>query len=205
MFHVLLSHTGWHALKEWILPWKVFSEQGDHPRCHQFIQAPEDGLTRARSTLGLVSISVKIGQTAVHTCTGEGLLRLFFYSPFFFSCWARTRTDYAGTAMDSAYVDGSSLPTSCRTRREPLPQDYLESNPCIWSSSLKKSLHYRLAELEKREQKREKNKNKNKKSKKGNKAMRVSVGAISCKVSLRQSSESYWGTHESWRKFDVST
>lgn len=118
MFHVLLSHTGWHALKEWILPWKVFSEQGDHPRCHQFIQAPEDGLTRARSTLGLVSISVKIGQTAVHTCTGEGLLRLFFYSPFFFSCWARTRTDYAGTAMDSAYVDGSSLPTSCRTRRE---------------------------------------------------------------------------------------
>lgn len=69
----------------------------------------------------------------------------------------------------------------------------------------KKSLHYRLAELEKREQKREKNKNKNKKAKKGNKAMRVSVGAISCKVSLRQSSESYWGTHEGWRKFDVST
>jgi hypothetical protein len=24
IFHLLLSHTGWHALKEWILPWKVF-------------------------------------------------------------------------------------------------------------------------------------------------------------------------------------
>jgi hypothetical protein len=108
----------------------------------------EDGLTRARSTVGLVNISAKIGKTAIHTCTGEELLRLFspsFSLPlFFFSRWARIRTDYVRTAMDSAYVGGSSLPASCRTRREPLPQDYPESNPCIWSSSLKPCI---IAEL----------------------------------------------------------